>query len=53
MLWLYGLVVDHGSDANFVPLNDADNWLHLVLGVAMIALGVLGRQEARRGTPHL
>jgi hypothetical protein len=53
VLWLYGLVVDHGSDANFVPLNDADNWLHLVLGVVMIALGVLGRQEARRGTPHV
>jgi hypothetical protein len=24
-----------------VPLNDADNWLHLVLAVGMIGLGVL------------
>ncbi|WP_410671640.1 DUF4383 domain-containing protein [Amycolatopsis sp. cmx-4-68] len=41
VLWLYGLVIDHGSDANFVPVNTADNWLHLALGLGMIALGVL------------
>ncbi|MEH0973116.1 DUF4383 domain-containing protein [Micromonospora sp. CPCC 205546] len=41
VLWLYGLVVDHDSGANFIPVNDADNWLHLFLGVGMIALGVL------------
>jgi hypothetical protein len=41
VLWVYGLAVGRESDANFVPLNNADNWLHLVLGVAMIALGVL------------
>ncbi len=47
VLWLYGLVIDHGSAANFVPVNSADNWLHLVLAVAMIALGVLlGRKPA-------
>ncbi|SCL32414.1 protein of unknown function [Micromonospora nigra] len=40
LLWLYGLVVDHDSAANFVPLNDADNWLHLFLGVGMIGLGL-------------
>jgi hypothetical protein len=46
VLWIYGLAIDHGSDANFVPLNDADNWLHFVLGVGMIALGVLlGRKR--------
>jgi hypothetical protein len=29
---------------NFVPVNSADNWLHLGLGVGMLALGVvLGR----------
>lgn len=48
VLWLYGLLIDHNSEANFVPVNDADNWLHLVLAVAMIALGVaLGRGVAR------
>jgi len=41
VLWLYGLFIDRESDANFVPLNDADNWLHLFLGVGMIALGLL------------
>ena len=49
VLWLYGLIIGHGSDANFVPLNDADNWLHLVLGVGMIALGLL---FARRTATH-
>jgi hypothetical protein len=40
LLWIYGLVIDLDSGANFVPLNDADNWLHLVLGVAMVTLGI-------------
>ncbi len=40
-LWVYGLLVHQDSAANFVPVNDADNWLHLVLGVAMILLGAL------------
>jgi hypothetical protein len=40
VLWLYGLVIDKASDANFVPLNDADDWLHFVLGAAMIGLGI-------------
>jgi len=47
VLWLYGLVVDMDSSANFVPLNDADNWLHLGLGLGMIGIGVaLSRQTA-------
>jgi hypothetical protein len=41
LLWVYGLVVDESSDANFVPLNDADDWLHLVLAAGMILLGLL------------
>lgn len=41
VLWVYGLFVNHDSAANFVPLNDADNWLHFVLAVGMIALGLL------------
>ena len=39
-LWLYGLVVDKDSQANFVPLNTADDWLHFALGLTMIGLGV-------------
>lgn len=34
--WIYGLAVSHDSDANFVPLNTADDWLHFALGIAMI-----------------
>jgi Domain of unknown function (DUF4383) len=41
VLWLYGLLIDLGSSANFVPVNDADNWLHFLLGAGMVALGVL------------
>jgi hypothetical protein len=49
VLWVYGLLIDHDSSANFVPLNDADNWLHLFLGLGMIAAGLVGRAEARKG----
>ncbi|KWX57213.1 DUF4383 domain-containing protein [Mycobacterium sp. NAZ190054] len=50
VLWLYGLVIDHNSSANFVPVNTADNWLHLGLAVGMIGLGVvLGRTPTRAG----
>ena len=41
LLWLYGLLVPVDSAANFVPMNDADDWLHLALAVGMILLGVL------------
>jgi len=46
VLWLYGLLIDHDSAANFVPVNGADNWLHLVLGVGMIGLGFALRGPA-------
>ena len=45
VLWLYGLLVDKESGANFVPVNVADDWLHLVLGAAMVALGLLLRER--------
>lgn len=47
LLWLYGLFVPHDHNANFVPLNTADNWLHFVLAVAMIGLGLLLGRGAR------
>ena len=40
VLWLYGLFVGEDAAANFVPLNNADDWLHLFLAVGMIGLGV-------------
>ncbi|WP_102144011.1 DUF4383 domain-containing protein [Mycobacterium hubeiense] len=39
-LWAYGLAIDHGTPANAVPVNSADNWLHLGLGAVMMLLGV-------------
>ncbi|WP_019482245.1 DUF4383 domain-containing protein [Arthrobacter sp. TB 23] len=50
VLWIYGLVIDQDSTANFVPLNDADNWLHLFLGVAMIALALILRRKRDHNT---
>jgi hypothetical protein len=49
VLWLYGLLVDKEHQANFVPLNSADDWLHFGLAVVMIGLGVvLGREDRDR-----
>ncbi|OUM40026.1 DUF4383 domain-containing protein [Arthrobacter sedimenti] len=41
VLWVYGLVIGQESAGNFVPLNGADNWLHFLLGVGMVALALL------------
>jgi hypothetical protein len=49
ILWLYGLITGKASDANFVPFNRADDWLHFALGVGMIGLGLLvGRAPSVR-----
>jgi len=45
VLWLYGLVIDFDSTANFVPLNTADNWLHLFLAIGMTGLGLVLRRR--------
>lgn len=39
-LWVYGLFVDADGPRNVLPLNNADNWLHLTIGVVMTLLGV-------------
>jgi len=44
-LALYGAVIDKTSGANFVPLNRADDWLHLGLGAGMIGLGALAARK--------
>ena len=48
VLFVYGLVIDTASSANFVPVNTADNWLHFLLGAAMVGLGA----ALARGTDH-
>ena len=44
VLWLLGVL----SAGDWIPVNTADNWLHLVLGIGMLGLGfVTGRATAR------
>ena len=47
VLWLYGLVVDKEGAPNLVPVDAAHDWLHLGLGLGMVALG-----WALKGNPH-
>jgi hypothetical protein len=49
VLAIYGAVIGHDTEANFVPLNNADDWLHLALGLGMIGLGLIGLR-ARPGS---
>ena len=46
VLWLLGIV----GGGDWIPVNTADNWLHLVLGVAMIGLGFVTSRDVRRTT---
>jgi hypothetical protein len=41
VIWIYGILIDLDSDANFIGVNDAGNWLHLALGVAMVVGGIV------------
>jgi hypothetical protein len=50
VVWIYGVAVGMDSNANFVPLNTADNWLHFLLFVSMVVLGAIGlRRLSHRG----
>jgi hypothetical protein len=52
VLFVYGVIWHGNSSANFVPVNWADNILHLGLGIGMISLGVvLGKETVRRELP--
>ncbi|WP_307042996.1 DUF4383 domain-containing protein [Agromyces ramosus] len=51
VLLVYGVFLSGDHPANFVPLNSADNWLHALLAIGMIALGLLlGRRDVRTTT---
>jgi hypothetical protein len=39
-LSVYGLLIDRFGDWNVIPVDRADNWLHMGLGVAMIYAGL-------------
>ncbi|WP_369056205.1 DUF4383 domain-containing protein [Kineococcus terrestris] len=49
-LFVYGLVVAETSGANFVPVNRADDWLHLGLGLGMVGLALLMPGRLSHGT---
>ncbi|PZF94222.1 DUF4383 domain-containing protein [Micromonospora endophytica] len=51
VLWLYGWAIEDESTANFIPVNGADDFLHLGLGFGMLALGLLLSNNAGTGTP--
>lgn len=51
VIWIYGILIDLDSDANFIGVNDAGNWLHLALGVALVVLGLLTARERMTPTP--
>ncbi|MGH3072370.1 MAG: DUF4383 domain-containing protein [Gaiellaceae bacterium] len=46
LLFLLGIV----GGGDWIPVNDADNWLHLVLGAGMIGAGVVTTRESRVAT---
>jgi ABC-type transport system involved in multi-copper enzyme maturation permease subunit len=37
VLFVYGLFIGSGDSANFVPVNNGDDFLHLALGIALLA----------------
>jgi hypothetical protein len=53
VLTVYGAIIDLDGAANVVPVNVADNFLHLGLGLGMIILGVvLGKDARSTATAH-
>ena len=52
VLAAYGAVTEHDSSANFVPVNTADDALHVVLGLGMLALGAIAQRADRTRRTH-
>lgn len=50
VLFVYGLFVDAGSDANFVPINNADDLLHLVLAIGLLGAWFVTKGEGGAAT---
>jgi hypothetical protein len=52
VLFVYGAIWHSEKGSNWIPVNWADNILHLALGAGMVVLGVaLGKEVVRRDTP--
>ncbi len=45
---LYGFLIDQDSDANFLPINTADNLLHTGLAVGLLAAGLVALAVSKR-----
>lgn len=54
VLWIFGLLVDPSSMANFLPLNMVDTWAYFVLAIVMIGLSFLSGDvgRSRASTVH-
>ena len=51
VLFVYGAIFHGEKGSNWIPVNWADNILHLLLGAGMIVVGfALGREVVRRNT---
>ena len=48
LLGIYDALVKQESSANFLPTNNADAWLHILLGTGMLALGLILSRERDR-----
>lgn len=44
-LVVYGILIKQGSDANFVPFNNGDDWLHGFLAVGLLASWYFSRSR--------
>lgn len=44
----YGFLIEHDSDANFLPVNTADNLLHVGLSIALLGAGLGALAVSRR-----
>lgn len=44
----YGFLIDHESDANFLPVNTADNLLHVALAAGLLGAGLVALAVSRR-----
>lgn len=50
VVWLYGLFAVGNDQLNILPVNDADNWLHLGLALGMVLLGIFVNRAPRLPT---
>lgn len=53
VVFVYGIATPNGSGANFVPLDGADDVLHLALGLGMVSFGLLPEELPARSTETL